>query len=84
MASEKTSVRTLQRAGAISQPQEPLTASDVRSIRESCGVSQAVFALYLGVSTSTVTQWEQGLRTASGAAATLLNLIKRKGLQVLT
>ena len=79
----KTDVRTLRRARVVIPSQEPSSADDVRAIRESNGVSQAVLALYLGTSTASVTQWEQGLRTPTGAAARLLSLIKRKGLQVL-
>lgn len=79
----KTDVRTLRRARVVIPSQEPISADDVRAIRESNGVSQAVLALYLGTSTASVTQWEQGLRTPTGAAARLLSLIKRKGLQVL-
>jgi putative transcriptional regulator len=79
----KTDVRALRRKRVAVPSQESVSASDVRAIRESNGVSQAVLALYLGTSTSSVTQWEQGLRTPTGATATLLSLIKRKGLQVL-
>ena len=79
----KTDVRAMRRAGVHVPVRGPVTADDVRAIRESNGVSQAVLAVYLGTSTSAVTQWEQGLRTPTGSAATLLSLIKRKGLQVL-
>lgn len=79
----KTDVRVLRRTAAAIPSQETVSANDVRAIRESNGVSQAVLALYLGTSTASVTQWEQGLRTPTGATATLLSLIKRKGLQVL-
>ena len=45
---------------------------NVRSIRESTGLSQAKFASLLGVSVRTLQDWEQGRRAPSGAARTLL------------
>lgn len=45
---------------------------DVKSIRESTGLSQAKFASLLGVSVRTLQDWEQGRRAPSGAARTLL------------
>lgn len=83
MLTEKVDVRALRRAGVSSSRQVLLTAEDVRAIRESSGVSQAALAILLGTSTAAVTQWELGRRTPSGATATLLDLIRRKGLDVL-
>lgn len=80
---EQTDVRALRRTRVTIPDRVHVSAEDVRAIRESNGVSQAVLALYLGTSTAAVTQWEQGLRTPTGATATLLGLIKRKGLEVL-
>lgn len=47
----------------------------IASIRYDLGLSQADFAKVLGVSTSTVSSWEQGMRKPSGTAAKLLILI---------
>ena len=44
----------------------------VAEIREKMGLSQARFAELLGVSVRTLQDWEQGRRTPSGAARTLL------------
>jgi putative transcriptional regulator len=55
---------------------------NVRSIRESTGLSQAKFASLLGVSVRTLQDWEQGRRAPSGAARTLL-LIAQKNPGVL-
>jgi putative transcriptional regulator len=46
-------------------------------------ISQAVFAAYLNASISTVQKWENGDKKPSGAAARLLSVIERKGLEVL-
>ena len=45
---------------------------DVAAIRERTGLSQAKFAMLLGVSVRTLQEWEQGRRAPSGAARTLL------------
>lgn len=44
----------------------------VSEIREKTGLSQARFAALLGVSVRTLQDWEQGRRSPSGAARTLL------------
>ena len=49
----------------------------VAEIRKNTGLSQARFAVLLGVSVRTLQDWEQGRRAPSGAARTLL-LIARK------
>lgn len=56
------------------------TAEDVRAIREREHATQSVFALHLGVSVNTVSQWERGERAVSGAAAKLLFLVEKHGL----
>lgn len=83
VSQEKANVRALRRTRVAVPDRMPVSAQEVRAIRESNGVSQAALALYLGTSTAAITQWEQGLRTPTGATATLLKLIRRKGLQVL-
>ncbi len=53
------------------------TIPNVAQIREATGLSQARFAQLLGVSTRTLQDWEQGRRTPSGAARTLLLIAAR-------
>jgi putative transcriptional regulator len=65
-------------------PVQDLTPADILAIREQECVSQAVLARHLNVTTGLVSQWERGERHTSGPALTLLSLIKRKGLGVLT
>lgn len=55
----------------------------IRRLRENLHVSQAVFAAYLDASASTVQKWENGDKEPSGAAARLLSVVERKGLEVL-
>jgi putative transcriptional regulator len=59
------------------------SAKDVRRIRTGSKASQSVFAAYLNVGKTTVAAWEQGTKKPSGAAVKLLDLVERKGLDVL-
>src|SRR5947209_7348459 len=51
-------------------------AHDVRKLRESLGVSQAVFSRLVGVSVVLVKSWEQGVRQPNPMARRLLDTIK--------
>jgi len=52
------------------------SARQIRAIRDSLGVSQAVFAHLLGVSVILVKSWERGSREPSPLARRLLDTIK--------
>ncbi|MSO93306.1 MAG: DNA-binding transcriptional regulator [Rhodospirillales bacterium] len=65
-------------------PVKRYTPAEIKRIRLRQRVSQPVFAAYLNVTKSTVTQWEQGEKTPRGTALKLLELIERKGLDALT
>jgi len=52
-------------------------------VRTKAGVSQAVFAKYLTVTTGTVSKWETGKKHPSGPALKLLDLVRRKGLEAI-
>lgn len=64
-------------------PMRDFSAKDVRRIRTKAKASQSVFAAYLNVGKTTVAAWEQGTKKPSGAAVKLLDLVERKGLDVL-
>ena len=59
---------------------ETLSAAEIRAIREKAGVSQAVFAEYIGVTTGLVSKWECGDKRPSRMALKLLAVVKSKGL----
>ena len=48
--------------------------ADVKAIRARLGKSQAEFALMIGVSVSTLQNWEQGRRHPEGPARALLKI----------
>ncbi len=74
---------TMRKFDALCLPaRHEFSAQEVRRIRARAHASQAVFAAFLGVGPSTVAQWEQGLKKPSGSAVALLDLVKRKGLEV--
>jgi putative transcriptional regulator len=52
-------------------------AIDVVAIRRKAGLSQAAFALRIGVPVSTIRNWEQGRRSPQGPARVLLALLDR-------
>ena len=68
--------------GLCLMPVEDLKPKQIKQIRLREKVSQAVFALYLNTSVSTVQQWERGDKHPRGIALKMLNIIDRKGLEV--
>jgi len=63
-------------------PVEPLEPEQIKQIRESSHVSQAVFARLLNTSVSTVQKWEIGQKRPTGTALKLLRLVQQKGLEI--
>ena len=54
-----------------------ISVPDIAAIRGKTGLSQGRFARLLGVSVRTLQDWEQGRRSPSGAARTLLLVANR-------
>ncbi|BDI07256.1 transcriptional regulator [Sphaerotilus microaerophilus] len=65
-------------------PVEPLQPEQIKQIRETTRVSQAVFARLLNTSVSTVQKWEIGQKKPTGTALKLLHLVQKRGLEVVT
>lgn len=84
----------LHRAGVLKQvtlrefdrlclpPVEPLEPEQIKQIRESSNVSQAVFAALLNTSVSTIQKWEIGQKKPTGTALKLLHLVQKRGLEI--
>ena len=62
---------------------EDLTPKDIVAMREQAGVSQAVFARVLNVSTDYVSELERGDKKPSGATLKLLSLMRRNGFEAI-
>lgn len=60
---------------------ETLAPAEIRAIRVKAGVSQAVFAEHIGVTTGLVSKWECGEKNPSRMALKMLALVKKKGLE---
>ena len=58
-------------------PIEAFTASDIKAIRKNAGMTQVLFAKYLGVSLKTVEAWEAGRNQPNGTACRMLSLTKK-------
>ena len=65
-------------------PVEPLEPQEIKHIRESSRVSQAVFARLLNTSLSTVQKWEIGQKKPTSTALKLLHLVEKRGLEIVT
>lgn len=65
-------------------PIKSYSANDIKELRLRCRASQAVFASYLNISSSTVQKWERGDKHPNGPSLKLLSLVERKGLDVLS
>ena len=64
-------------------PVPQYSSAKIRALRARHRISQAVFATVLNTSLSTVRQWEIGDKRPSGPSLKLLNLLDKKGLEVL-
>ncbi len=76
---DKQTMRTFDELCLV--PVQPMTAEEIRTLREREGLSQPVLAWYLNVSKNLISDWERGVRKPGGAALKLLNLVKSKGVQ---
>lgn len=57
-------------------PPPAASAKDVRKLRRSLRMSQAVFAATLNVSARTIQSWEQGLRRPSDASLRMIQIFR--------
>ena len=73
---------TLRHLGKPTNAAEPMSGEQIRQVREQARLSQAVFARCLNVTTGYVSQLERGAKRPTGATLALLNVIRRKGIDV--
>lgn len=58
------------------EPVEKFEAEEIRLIRKETGLTQVLFAKYMGVSVKTVEAWESGRNHPEGAACRLLSMTR--------
>lgn len=58
-------------------PVETFTSIEIKEIRRSTGLTQVLFAKYMGVSVKTVESWESGRNHPEGSSCRLLALTKQ-------
>lgn len=62
------------RTTVLPAPPAPISAAEIRFLRDRVGLPQRVFALALNVSTKTVQAWEAGTRVPDGGNLKLLRV----------
>lgn len=68
--------KDLKKNTVVIVPVKEYTADEVKSIRKSTGMSQKLFAKYMGVSGKTVEAWEEGVNHPSGSSSRILSMIE--------
>jgi putative transcriptional regulator len=81
-ATYKTTLRDLNRDGG-EDVILPLSAVEIRALRESAHVSQAVLAKHLNLSVDHISKLERGAVRPTGALLAMLNVIRRKGFEAI-
>ena len=77
-------MRSMRRYDALClEPVPEYSSESIRALRKRYKLSQTVLASVLNTSPSTVRQWEIGAKHPSGPSLKLLNLLDKKGLEVL-
>jgi putative transcriptional regulator len=61
----------------------PMNGVEIRAMREQANMSQAAFARVLNLTVGYVSQLERGIRKPTGPALSLLNVIRRKGVDAI-
>jgi len=58
-------------------PLEQFTPRKIRSLRVSLNMNQQDFAKLMGVSSETLSKWEQGVNSPAGSSSRLLQILKK-------
>ena len=62
---------------------DSMTSEEIRALREKAHLSQAAFANCLNLTVGYLSQLERGIKHPKGATLVLLNIIRRKGFDVI-
>jgi putative transcriptional regulator len=75
-AEDAAGKRNLPRRSVTVVPVKDYSAEEVKEIRKSTGMTQKLFAEYMGVSDKTVEAWEAGTNRPSGPSSRMLSLME--------
>lgn len=64
------------------EPIKHYSPAKIKLIRHEVGLTQKLFAQYLGVSTKTIEAWEAGRNRPSGSSCRLLSLLDEKKISI--
>ena len=59
----------------VIEPVKELNNEEIKNVRHNANMTQAVFALYMGVSVKTVEAWENGRTHPTGPACRLMTIL---------
>lgn len=76
VADAKSKEKKLKRRVVSVVPVKDYDAKEIQKIRKKTGLSQKLFAGYMGVSPKTVEAWEAGINRPSGAASRILSMME--------
>ena len=65
------------------QPVKKYNNTQIKQIRNSIGMTQVLFADYMGVSSKTVEAWEKGTNHPTGTACRLISMLENKTFETL-
>ena len=65
------------------QPVKRYNNTQIKQIRNSIGMTQVLFADYMGVSSKTVEAWEKGTNHPTGTACRLISMLENKTFETL-
>jgi len=74
---------TMRHRAEIPSLRASMSGAEIRALREEANLSQAVFAQLLNLTVGYVSQLERGAKRPTGATLALLNVIQRKGIEVI-
>lgn len=68
--------KTLKRRMVAIVPVKEYSSEEIKQIRNNTGLSQKLFASYMGISVKTVEAWEAGTNRPNGTASRILNMME--------
>jgi putative transcriptional regulator len=62
---------------------EPISAEEIRALRERANLSQAALAQVLNLTVGYLSQLERGVKQPKGPSLALLNIVRHKGIEAI-